>query len=446
MLNKMLSKMLTKMLTKMSANEEGPKPGLAMYARLATAFVGVVLLYTGVGLQLFSAGNLYNVPLSMYCQAYSGSGDLATAQSFKTLISTAYDSRKACLALNGTDRDKCCASIGGYSGLCARPDVPAADYRSNGTFASARDKLNLTTSILGSLFGVNTSASYNGANAEFWCKNCPNDYRKNCPFNSADSGTGSITDSKVCNCPGGTISSSGQAFWATIGEASLASDYILCSDKAQVYKAYINSLFPEFTSSIVDDATNNFYSRCLQGRSSTGYILAVGPGLAIVAGVLLILSLHKKFANSVVPVAGFEIAMLSIALELVSFWPLSFTGAASLISRYSFCAGYSYPVVLNASVSNTASTRAAPTFFNGSPCYDLNSEGQSSPNPFVQQLGVFNAGYVSGGVLIIVSLLVLLAVVSKHADVIFEMKLAGKITLNGGGGGGGSNGGSNGKP
>ncbi len=41
------------------------------------------------------------------------------------------------------------------------------------------------------------------------------------------------------------------------------------------------------------------------------------------------------------------------------------------------------------------------------------------------QLGVFNAGFLSGGVLVIVSLVLLLAIVSRHADAVFERKLAG---------------------
>ena len=163
----------------MSGREETPpKPGgFAMYARLATAFVGTVLRFSGVGLQLFSAGNRYSVPLSMYCQAYSGTPDLATTASFQALISVAFSTRQACLALNGSSRDACCATIGGYTGLCAQPSVTNLAIASTGTITSAHAKMNLTTSVLGSLFGVNASNGYGSANAEFWCKNCPNDYR-----------------------------------------------------------------------------------------------------------------------------------------------------------------------------------------------------------------------------------------------------------------------------
>ena len=37
-------------------------------------------------------------------------------------------------------------------------------------------------------------------------------------------------------------------------------------------------------------------------------------------------------------------------------------------------------------------------------------------NPFVEQLGVYNAGYVTGGVLMIISEIIMLALVSKHSD------------------------------
>jgi len=37
---------------------------------------------------------------------------------------------------------------------------------------------------------------------------------------------------------------------------------------------------------------------------------------------------------------------------------------------------------------------------------------------------VFNAGYVTGGVLMIIALILMLAIVSKHSDVVLESKLA----------------------
>jgi hypothetical protein len=148
-----------------------------MYARLATAFVGTILLFSGVGLQLFSAGNLYSVPLSMYCQAYAGTPDLSTTASFKVLLSDALSTRQSCLMLNGTSRDACCATIGGYTGLCAQPNITNAGIASTGTIVSAHAKMRLMTAILGSFFGVNSSAGYGEANAEFYCRNCPNDHR-----------------------------------------------------------------------------------------------------------------------------------------------------------------------------------------------------------------------------------------------------------------------------
>lgn len=42
---------------------------------------------------------------------------------------------------------------------------------------------------------------------------------------------------------------------------------------------------------------------------------------------------------------------------------------------------------------------------------------------------MFNAGYLTGGVLVIISLVLLLGVISRHSDAVFERKLAGKITL-----------------
>ena len=361
-----------------------------MYFRYMAAFIFTVILFSGVGLQIFSAGNLYNVPLSSYCQAYSGTPDFSTTVSFKELANTALAKRQACLTLNGTKRDTCCSLIGGYSGLCSSPGINVGiGIKSNGTLGSAQFKMRLMTELLGNFFGVASASRYDEANAEFWCKNCPNDVRKNCPFKPTGSGS-SISDDKLCSCPGGVISKPGQAFWATIGDAALASDFIRCSDKAVVYKSWIQALFPEFTTNHLDQASGRFLTKCFQGRAVVGYILVIGPALGLISGILSVASLFPALANSVVPAIGFQITMLAVALEFVAFWPLSFTGAASLISRYSFCAGLSYPVVLNASAPKAgvaaSSPRAAPVFYNGSPCYDLNSEGQHAENPFVQQV------------------------------------------------------------
>ena len=346
-----------------------------------------IVLFCGVVLQVFSAGHLYSVPLSSYCQAYSGSPDFSNTASFKELANTALARRQACLTLNGTQRDACCAKIGGYSGLCSSPTVNLGSSVKATNATIAQFKMQMMTQLLGDFFGVTSASRYDEANAEFWCKNCPNDVRKNCPFISSDSGA-SITDTQLCSCPGGQISKPGQPFWATIGDAALASDFIVCSDKATVYKAWIQALFPEFTTYLVDHASSRFLSKCYQGRAVVGYILTIGPALGIISGILSAASLFPALANSAVPAVSFQMTMLAIALEFVAFWPLSFTGAASLISRYSFCAGLSAPVVLNASTPAQGSTapRAAPTFYNGSPCYDLNSEGQRSENPFVQQV------------------------------------------------------------
>lgn len=124
---------------------------------------------------------------------------------------------------------------------------------------------------------------------------------------------------------------------------------------------------------------------------------------------------------------AFNFVLLTISMTLISFWPLSFTGAAGLIARYSFCWGLQdsadYPnILLNA--TSSAKSRAAPVLFTGQSCYDINSEGEHSMNPFIEQLGVYNAGYVTGGVLMILSLVMMLGIVSKHADQVLEIKLA----------------------
>ena len=69
--------------------------------------------------------------------------------------------------------------------------------------------------------------------------------------------------------------------------------------------------------------------------------------------------------------------------------------------------------------------RHAPELYNGSPCADLNSNLEWQLNPFISELGAYNGGYFSGGVLVILSLILMLGINAKVSDVVMEKKLAG---------------------
>jgi hypothetical protein len=48
----------------------------------------------------------------------------------------------------------------------------------------------------------------------------------------------------------------------------------------------------------------------VQNKGGTGYILVVGPALALIAGIFSIASLFKNVANTPVPVIGFNLGMI----------------------------------------------------------------------------------------------------------------------------------------
>jgi len=172
-------------------------------------------------------------------------------------------------------------------------------------------------------------------------------------------------------------------------------------------------------------AEDRFYRTCFARKGELGFILSVGPVLAVFAALFTLFSLIKYCATTGLPGMAFNFVLLAISMTLISFWPLSFTGAAGLIARYSFCWGLQdTPVVNNAEHSIDDHTHSAPVLFTGAPCYDMNSKGEREYNPFIEQLGTFSAGYVSGGVLMIMSMLMMLSIVSKNADVVLESKLA----------------------
>jgi len=271
---------------------------------------------------------------------------------------------------------------------------------------------------------VQSPNHYDTANAEFWCKNCPNDYRKNCPFDPVEN----VTAGDVCKCPGGELSKG--EFWAIAPENQRAGRYILCSDQAKVYRAWIEALYPpeyhpDWFEKHYQAAEDRFYRTCFARKGELGFILSVGPVLAVFAALFTLFSLIKYCATTGLPGMAFNFVLLAISMTLISFWPLSFTGAAGLIARYSFCWGLQdTPVVNNAEHSIDDHTHSAPVLFTGAPCYDMNSKGEREYNPFIEQLGTFSAGYVSGGVLMIMSMLMMLSIVSKNADVVLESKLA----------------------
>jgi hypothetical protein len=392
--------------------------------------------------QVFSAGNLYGVPLTTMCESYSGSSEVSDAASFTALLQEVMKQRTTCFEMPFAEGElqvwddenmglskaaqKCCKDHSPrrrswyFSGICADPWTSRNASLTDIAKLPIADSLRLFTDILSDFIGVQSPNHYDTANAEFWCKNCPNDYRKNCPFDPALNST----SGDVCKCPGGELSNG--AFWAIAPENQITGRYILCSDQAKVYRAWIEALYPrefhpEWDTKHYQAAEDRFYNTCFARKGSLGFILTVGPVLSVFAALFTLFSLLKYCATTGLPGMAFNFVLLAISMTLISFWPLSFTGAAELIARYSFCWGLQDTPVVNKGDDTTA---GAPVLFTGAPCYDINSKGEREYNPFIEQLGTFSAGYVSGGVLMIMSMLMMLSIVSKNADVVLESKLA----------------------
>mmetsp|Transcript_24110 Transcript_24110/g.20265 ORF Transcript_24110/g.20265 Transcript_24110/m.20265 type:complete len:421 (-) Transcript_24110:164-1426(-) len=406
------------------------------HCRVLMALISSVLLLLGISMQVFSASNLYGVPLHTMCKSYSGSPEVSDTTSFTALITKVLEQREECLTKPSQQEIlECCKSHSPsedswyFSGICAKPWLSGFSLK-NDTGLNLGESLDLFTSVLSDFIGVAHSNEYANANAEFWCKNCPNDYRKNCPFDPPDDDVAmpGMQSSGLCECPGGKLSTKDEHFWSSSADSSLSGRYILCSDQAKVYRSWIEALFPrsaqpEWTSAHYEAAEQRFYNTCFSRKGQLGFILTVGPVLGVFSCIFTIFSLFKYCATTGLPSMTYNFVLLAISMTLISFWPLSFTGAAGLIARYSFCWGLQDTVVvLNATYG--AQGRAAPVLFTGQPCYDINSAGDHETNPFIEQLGVFNAGYVTGGVLMIIALILMLAIVSKHSDVVLESKLA----------------------
>ena len=59
----------------------------------------------------------------------------------------------------------------------------------------------------------------------------------------------------------------------------------MCSDKAQVYEAWVQALFPSWGKEELAQVRSRFESKCWQSKGSIGYILTAGPVLALFAGI-----------------------------------------------------------------------------------------------------------------------------------------------------------------
>jgi hypothetical protein len=344
-----------------------------------------------------------------------GSPDVSDKAKFDALIDAVLATRKHCIGNNDNatraERIECCKahspgpSAWYLSGICAKPWLLELSQKST-TDLTEVEKMDLFSSVLGDFIGVSKPDGYLDANPEFWCKNCPNDKRKNCPF---DPPAGSARED-LCECPGGRISTESEPFWAMVTDHSLAADFVRCDDKARVYRAWVAALFPEWQSLYLDYVERTFARKCVLSKAPIGYILSLGPVLALLATIFFALSLPKFCANSPMSGVAFNVAMLGIALAIVGVWPLEWSGASDLLARYALCSGRGTPVVLNELGRTPEGFIAGPTLYNHIPCSDLNSRGEEASNPFVSFLNYAHAGYLSGGTLAVLSLLALIAV------------------------------------
>jgi hypothetical protein len=200
-----------------------------------------------------ASASLYGVPLANMCQAYSGSPEISTKESFTELITSVMAQRRACLSKPTQDELMACClakTLPGkqwwQSGICAKPWLwkdGKGFSLTNSSGLNLQESMELFTSILGDFIGVDQPFHYGLGNAEFYCKNCPNDFRKNCFFDPPKGEVPVAGAEELCDCPGGKLSEPGQPFWAMSADQA-AGKYVLCSDQAKVFRSWIEAIFP----------------------------------------------------------------------------------------------------------------------------------------------------------------------------------------------------------
>ena len=134
-------------------------------------------------------------------------------------------------------------------------------------------------------------------------------------------------------------------------------------------------------------------------KGNTAYILNCGPIMAIVGGIITILTLFKRFHGPPWPEIGTNLLVLSLILILLGFWAISI-GTVREIASYAICGNIGAPVVFEG------------MRYDGHPCVDRDSNGKQTWNPFVFLLSLTYSSYIVGGVMTFVSVILFLGIIT----------------------------------
>mmetsp|Transcript_42883 Transcript_42883/g.67260 ORF Transcript_42883/g.67260 Transcript_42883/m.67260 type:complete len:277 (+) Transcript_42883:492-1322(+) len=176
--------------------------------------------------------------------------------------------------------------------------------------------------------------------------------------------------------------------------------------RKRVYGAYLRSVFDNrgWSDENFKAAENEFLGACVIDKGSEGFILVIGPILALLGGVITTLTMFKRFHGPPWPDLGTNLLLIAVILLLVGFWAMSIAATNEIANGYAFCGDAGQPLVNQGK------------WYDNTPCIDRDSQNDKKWNPFVSHLLWIDSCYVGGGVLTFIATLMYLGLISGFTE------------------------------
>jgi len=324
-----------------------------------------------------------DVPLSKLCDTYSGSGELMTTSDFNELMDWYENEIMGCKAGH-----RKCITFQGTSRYF---------MRSSGVGASRGDLMHY-------------------ADAQFYCKHAPNGIRKHEEGETCYSRLrGGVEDAYPCRLwPGQRTSPTDSGNWYLAGVPGTRGPmyHVNCYDKVKVYRSFLDALYAgTWSEKDRKIAADQFLQSCVVDKGSDGYMLIIGPLVALLGGIITTMTMFKAFAAPPWPDLGTNMLVISIVLLLVGFWSISLATSEEVMTKYTYC-GYNQPPLVYKG-----------RWYDRTPCLDLTTDEQREWNPFVSMVLFFDSVYVAGGVLSFLASLMYLGLSSGFTETMMNDRM-----------------------
>mmetsp|Transcript_66954 Transcript_66954/g.100961 ORF Transcript_66954/g.100961 Transcript_66954/m.100961 type:complete len:402 (+) Transcript_66954:112-1317(+) len=351
--------------------------------RICQAVTACLFLFIGITCQFYAGLNTNDISLGNLCDTYSGSSEIMDQRAFDNLFD--WVQTRTCQfnsACCGEQRNDECINYDRASSFFLRPTL--------GT--GAGDRVDLLRY----------------AGPFFWCKHVPAEVALDELTCAQKMQENPGSDPQPCKVwPGQEPAPGARGNWylapATLQGSAIY--HINCNDKQKVYRDFLRAVYgQQWSDSEVDAAGSEFYSACIVDKGSDGFILIVGPIVALLGGVVSTLTMFTRFHRPPWPDVGINMLLIATILLLVGFWSISISTSGEIFNSYTWCGDADAPLVNKG------------RWYDQTPCIDRDSLGEGQWNPFVVTLLGIDSTYIAGGVLNVLATLMFLGLVSGFTE------------------------------